>query len=187
MDVVRRLLGEEPARAEPGRSSEPSPQHRSVGTNAEATADPHRFVLMQPMLSDGIVVKIIARGGRGEGSDLTRGRDFLYDPELGEIVLFGELRVDPGTQLLFVSGQIRDPSRFFFHRALAKEDVKVVLNDRRLVLGKDFDVAERDGVVHILAADIGAPQAKFFVSAGDHSMSNGVDMRRVRELLDQGR
>src|SRR5262245_18570285 len=69
----------------------PSPAGKTVGTTANATADPHVFVLTQPMRSENLFVKIASSGHPGEGRDLERGRDYLYDPEAGKIALLGDL------------------------------------------------------------------------------------------------
>ncbi len=147
-------------------------QHKVFGTSGILTSDTHVFGLTLPMQTKGLLVAVAPKNrSDGEMKWLKRDEDYAYDEQEAKITLLTDIKIDPETEYLFVSG-VPHEDIFMFRRALYPGEVKVVINGRELIEGSDYVVNYSSGNVMILDSEILEPDAKYSISAGDDVYSN---------------
>jgi len=163
-----------------------APKHvvQAVGTNATATADPRTWTLAQPLASDDLRVAVAKRSAPGDLRWLARGEDYVYDTALGTIVMAADVKLDAGSEYVFVHGVPADRGLVLRHAPIGDDvAVTVVVGEKRLIEGEGYEVDRAAGRVRILDASIQTPRTPFYVQVGQWSYGSYPDREMLRRLL----
>lgn len=156
----------------------------SFVTNVAPTDDPRVFRIHRPPAGADLRMQLVLKSDRSKVRWLERGVDYFYDEKLGSIALLGGTLVDGEHELLEVMRMPATGKRISLMGPVAAGKLHVILNDRRLVEGEGFVIADEGWAARILDPEIGAVGAKFYVTADGWAMGNYTP---PRALLDQVR
>ncbi|MHB8864681.1 MAG: M56 family metallopeptidase, partial [Pirellulaceae bacterium] len=173
--LVRKFLGLPP---EPDNKEETG---KTSAMNASRTDNPMIWTIMRPVRPDSIKVGLGRRSEKEKLTWLVRGNDFVYDETLATIILVRYVPLEDDSWM-FVSGVPAERGRFLFHSELTKGDVKVILGERRLEEGVDYEVDYEQGIVTVLDKTIEEQGAKYFIFADGRAVGNQKFTEAIRKL-----